>query len=31
MTDHKIKEVSNREIKSDVFTAVFSEPENAAK
>ena len=25
------KEVSNRELKSDVFTALFSEPENAAK
>ena len=25
------KEVSNRELKSDVFTTLFSEPENAAK
>ena len=31
MTDDKTKEVSNRELKSDVFTALFSEPENAAK
>lgn len=31
MTENKTKEVSNREVKSDVFTAVFSEPENAAK
>lgn len=40
MTDHKTKDsikdnsiakISNRELKSDVFTALFSEPENAAK
>ncbi len=39
MTDHKTKDsikdnvtkTSNRELKSDVFTALFSEPENAAK
>lgn len=31
MTEGTTKEISNREMKSDVFTALFSEPENAAK
>ena len=31
MTEEKTKEISNREVKSDVFTTFFSEPENAAK
>ena len=31
VSDEKTKVISNREIKSDVFTTFFSEPENAAK
>lgn len=31
MTDDKTKEISNREVKSDVFTTYFSVPENAAQ